>query len=113
MLIFGINLEVVNNTKLFLSSNFDMKDMGEADVILGIKITRNSESIMLSQEHYIKRMLKRFGHSDCSHVSTPYDGSIHLRKNKDQSVSQSEYAQIIGSLMHLMNYTRPDIAYDV
>jgi len=58
-------------------------------------------------------MLKRFGHFDCSHVSTPYDGNIHLRKNKDQSVSQSEYAQIIGSLMHLMNYTRPDIAYVV
>ena len=28
-------------------------------------------------------------------------------------MSQSEYAQIIGSLMHLMNYTRPDIAYAV
>jgi len=26
-------------------------------------------------------------------------------------VSQSECAQIISSLMHLMNYTRPDIAY--
>ena len=51
-------------------------------------------------------MLKRFGHFDCTPASTPYDGSIHLRKNKEQSVSQSEYAQIIGSLMHLMNYTR-------
>ena len=28
-------------------------------------------------------------------------------------MSQFEYAQIIGSLMHLMNYTRPDIAYVV
>ena len=28
-------------------------------------------------------------------------------------MSQSEYAQIISSLMHLMNYTRPDIAYVV
>ena len=28
-------------------------------------------------------------------------------------MSQSESAQIIGSLMHLMNYTRPDITYVV
>ena len=42
-------------TKLFLSSNFDMKDMGEVDVILGIKITRDSDRIMLSQGHYIEK----------------------------------------------------------
>lgn len=28
-------------------------------------------------------------------------------------MAQSKYAQIIGSLMHLMNFTRPDIAYAV
>ena len=74
-------------------------------MILGIKITRDSDHIILSQGHYIERMLKRFGHFDYTPVFTPYDGSIHLRKNKEESVSQSEYAQIIGSLMHLMNYT--------
>ena len=30
MLIFGTSLDVVNNTKIFLSSQFDMKDMSEA-----------------------------------------------------------------------------------
>ena len=58
MLIFGTNLEIVNDTKSFLSSNFDMKDMGEVDVILGIKITRDSDRIMLSQGHYIEKILK-------------------------------------------------------
>ena len=28
-------------------------------------------------------------------------------------MGQAEYAQIIGSLMHLMNFFRPDIAYAV
>ncbi|KAL0413798.1 UNVERIFIED_CONTAM: Retrovirus-related Pol polyprotein from transposon TNT 1-94 [Sesamum radiatum] len=36
-----------------------------------------------------------------------------LKKNKGDSVSQADYAKIIGSVMFLMNYTRPDIAYAV
>ncbi|GJS35543.1 zinc finger, CCHC-type containing protein [Tanacetum coccineum] len=38
MLIFGTDLEQVQMTKKLLSENFDMKDLGEVDVILGIKI---------------------------------------------------------------------------
>jgi len=38
MLIILTNLLVVNETKKLLPSLFKMKDMGEADVILGIKI---------------------------------------------------------------------------
>ena len=32
-------------------------------------------------------------------------------KNRGDPMGQAEYAQIIGSLMHLMNFSRPDIAY--
>ena len=48
MLIFGINLNSVENTKKFQCSKLDMKDMGEADVILGIKIHKHYEGIILS-----------------------------------------------------------------
>ncbi|RVW13387.1 Retrovirus-related Pol polyprotein from transposon TNT 1-94 [Vitis vinifera] len=46
-------------------------------------------------------------------VSTLYDPSSQLKKNREHSVAQIEYAQIIGSLMYLMNCTRLDIAYAV
>jgi len=36
---------------------------------------------------------------------------MHLKKNKGPSVSQSEYAKILGGVMFLTNYTRPDISY--
>ena len=48
MLIFGTSLRMVHSTKRFLASQFDMKDMGEAKVILGVKIIRMGDSIMLS-----------------------------------------------------------------
>ena len=85
MLIFGTNLQVVINTKSFLRSKFDMKDLGKGEVIPGIKITRTLNGINLSrtsQEHYVKKILKRFEHFDYKPVSTPYDPSSQLKKKK-------------------------------
>jgi len=52
-----------------------MKDLGEVDVILGIKITRVDNGLILSQLHYIKKVLKRFNNHDCQPVFTPFDVS--------------------------------------
>ena len=90
-----------------------MKDLGEAEVILGVKVTRTENGFTLSQPHYVEKILKRFDNFDVNSVRTPYDSSIQLKKNFGIGVFQNEYAKIIGSLMFLMNYTRPDIAYDV
>ena len=48
MSIFGTSLKVVCETKKFIGSKFDMKDLGEAEVILGIKITRTPNRLKLS-----------------------------------------------------------------
>jgi hypothetical protein len=40
ILIFGNNIEVIKEVKAFLSNNFEMKDLGEADVILNIKLLK-------------------------------------------------------------------------
>ena len=40
MLIFGTKLHAVMETKCFLCTKFEIKDLGEADVILGIKIKK-------------------------------------------------------------------------
>ena len=113
MLIFGTDLEQVQNTKEFLSKNFDMKDMGEADVILGIRIIKNNDGLILTQSHYIEKVLKRFEHFDSTPVSTPYDSSVKLIRNEGRAVAQLEYASAIGCLMYAMTCTRPDIAFAV
>ncbi|GKE20889.1 zinc finger, CCHC-type containing protein [Tanacetum coccineum] len=55
MLIFGTNQVQVDMTKEFLLSRFFMKDMGKADVILGIRIKHESNGIAISQSHYIEK----------------------------------------------------------
>jgi hypothetical protein len=60
-----------------------MKDLGEVDVILNIKLLREGNGrITLLQSHYVKKVLSRFGFSDCKPISTPYDFSVLLRKKK-------------------------------
>jgi hypothetical protein len=41
ILLASSDVSLVSKTKRFLSSNFDMKDLGEASFILGIEIHRN------------------------------------------------------------------------
>jgi len=58
-----------------------MKELREASVILGIKITRLKEGICLDQSHYIEKILKKYDYFDCKPASTPYDPSVKLFKN--------------------------------
>ncbi|CAJ2627642.1 unnamed protein product [Trifolium pratense] len=90
-----------------------MKDMGEADVILGIKIKRENKGIVITQSHYIEKILKKFNYENCSPVSTPMDPGEKLMPNTGKPVDQLEYSRAIGSLMYAMISTRPDIAYAV
>ncbi|GJY60656.1 zinc finger, CCHC-type containing protein [Tanacetum coccineum] len=88
MLIFGTDQNQVDKTKKFLSSRFSMKDMGEADVILGIKIKRENKGIVITQSHYIEKILKKFNREDCSLVSTPMEsGRISLSQNTDAVIA--------------------------
>jgi hypothetical protein len=74
---------VIKEVKEFLSQNFEMNDLGEADVILNIKLVREGDGgITLLQSHYVEKVLSRFGYSDCKLAPTPYDASMILKKNK-------------------------------
>nr|GEU66677.1 zinc finger, CCHC-type [Tanacetum cinerariifolium] len=113
MLIFGTDQDQVNKTKEFLSSKFDMKDLGEAEVIFGIRIKRGNNGISIFQSHYIEKIPTKFNFANCSPVYTHVDPTVKFRHNKRTPVSQLEYSRAIGCLMYAMISTRPDIAFAV
>ncbi|GJR09445.1 retrovirus-related pol polyprotein from transposon TNT 1-94 [Tanacetum coccineum] len=113
MLIIGSNDKMIKSTKDMLKSKFDMKDIGLADVILGIKIIRTHNGLVLSQAHYVDKILNTHNAGDSSLARTPIDTSMHLSKNRGGGVAKLEYSRIIGTLMYLMTGTRPDLAYVV
>ncbi|GJV21385.1 zinc finger, CCHC-type containing protein [Tanacetum coccineum] len=100
MLIFGTDQNQIDKTKKFMSSRFSMKDMGEADVILGIKIKHENKGIVFTQSHYIEKILKKFNREDCSPVSTPMDPVEKLKPNTGKPVDHLEYSRAIGCLMY-------------
>jgi hypothetical protein len=57
--------------------------------------------------------LSRFGYIDSKPSPTPYNPSVTLQKNKNDTRDQLRYSQIIGSLMYLASATRPDISFAV
>ncbi|KAJ9539184.1 hypothetical protein OSB04_031917 [Centaurea solstitialis] len=62
ILLIGNDVPTLQGVKAWLSKCFQMKDLGEATYILGIKIYRNRSRrlIGLSQSTYIDKILKRF-----------------------------------------------------
>jgi hypothetical protein len=113
ILIFGTNLDVINEVKIVLCQSFDMKDMDDAAAILNIKLIKGENEITLTQSHCVEKVLNCFGYKDNKSSPTPYDHSLVLRKNKRIGSDQLRHSQIIRSLMYLASATRPDISFVV
>ena len=50
---------------------------------MGVKVIRNNNEVILSQKHYIEKLLKRDGNYDVTPVKTPFDANTQLKKNLD------------------------------
>ncbi|XP_073139007.1 uncharacterized protein [Henckelia pumila] len=111
---------MLQSTKVWLSSKFLMKDMGEASYILGIKIYRDRSKMMLglTQSTYIDTILRRFSMEESKRGHLPMCHGISLSKSmcpkSDEEIemmTRIPYASAISSVMYNMISTRPDIAF--
>nr|GEX88755.1 hypothetical protein [Tanacetum cinerariifolium] len=112
----------IGSTKSLLKKVLDMKELGKAMKILGMKIVRdrNRKILKVSQSEYISKILNNFRIHNGKSVQMPLGGHFNL-SSKDcpvrdcdvERISKVPYANVVGSLMYLMVCTRPDIAYAV
>ena len=122
MLVVGPNKDQIQELKAQLAREFDMKDLGPANKILGMQIHRDKKDrkIWLSQKNYLKKILQRFNMQECKPISTPLPMNFKLSSSMCPSseaermeMSRVPYASAVGSLMYAMICTRPDIAQTV
>jgi hypothetical protein len=105
----------MDTTVLALETEFEVTNMGQLHWLLGIQITFNHDSIELSQEAFVDKILERFQMNDSHPMLLPIDPNTRLMK--EDSVLEAEehclYQSIIGSCMYLVTCTRPDLAYPI
>lgn len=106
------------NFKEEVKKRFEIKDLGESNLLLGMNITQESDHVILSQGHYIDKIVKLF---DCEHLypaSTPLKPKGYLVKatpseRAEYIRSNQNIRSLIGALLHVSITTRPDITYAV
>jgi hypothetical protein len=54
-----------------MQTEFEMSMIGELSYFLGLQVNQSSAGIFITQEKYLKEMLKKFQMEDSSPVSTP------------------------------------------
>ncbi|KAL0285722.1 UNVERIFIED_CONTAM: Retrovirus-related Pol polyprotein from transposon RE1, partial [Sesamum radiatum] len=107
ILLIGNDVKILGDIKAWLSTQFSMKDMGEASYILGIKIYRDRSRRMLglTQSSYIEKVLKRFRMEHSKRGALPMRHGIKLSKKQSpktdeelKRMSDIPYASAVGSI---------------
>jgi hypothetical protein len=120
ILLTSSDVHLLLETKRFLSSHFDMKDLDEASYVLGIEIRRDRRNgvLGLSQKSYIEKVLKKFNMHKCNPTPAPTVKGVKFEKfqcprnqyeiNEMKAVS---YTSAVRSLMYAQVCTCPDLAF--
>ncbi|CAI7849991.1 unnamed protein product [Closterium sp. NIES-54] len=107
--------EALAHVKSELQKRHTCTDLGELTSYLCLRITRDraQRTITLTQSHMVQQVLQRFGFTYSSPQSSPLPTGHSLSAPPlDESVEPSgAYPELVGCLMYLMTWTRPDLAY--
>ncbi|XP_070014164.1 uncharacterized mitochondrial protein AtMg00810-like [Nicotiana sylvestris] len=108
-----------NNPSLFeafnkdMSREFEMTDIGLMSYYLGLEVKQMEGGIFISQENYMKEILKKFNMLDCNPVNTPMESGTKLSKfDKGEKVNPTFFKSLVGCLWYL-TCTMPDILFAI
>ncbi|KAL0445401.1 UNVERIFIED_CONTAM: hypothetical protein Slati_2262800 [Sesamum latifolium] len=120
ILLIGNYVKMLGDTKAWLSTQFSMKDLGEASYILSIKIIQDRSKRMLgmTQTSYVKKLLKRFKMENSKRGFLPGRHGVELSKKQSPKTDEElrkifdiPYASAVGSIQYVVQCTRPDVAF--
>ena len=120
----GDNLDMIRDIKDAFKDRFQMKDLGELQHYLGMRVTRTADAMTIDQTQYAKDVVKKFDRwipksARKYKKNVPFYRDTKLTRNEKMTGAQIRYKnkfpyqQVMGSLLYLAINTRPDIAYAV
>ena len=107
------SLDLIVELKVFLHSQFKLKELRSLKYFLGLEIARAAIGIVLSQRHYTLQLLKDTGFLTAKSISVPMDPTIRLTTHEGELLSDpSQYRRLVGWLIYL-TLSKPDITFIV
>ena len=122
ILISGPDKKELQSVKGMLGDGFEIKDLGSAQGILGMNISRDrrNKTLWLSQKDYIKKVVQKFQVESSKGASVPISQQFKLSRDQcprteaeEREMKPIPYANIVGSVMYKMICTLPDIAHAI
>lgn len=111
-------LSSVSFMKKCILDKFPGKDTGDTDFFLQMSVTRDrpNRTIVLKQRRHIDDLLDELNLTNANPRTVPMIEKVHNDPPGTPFESASDitrYRRLIGILIHLVHYTRPDIAFAV
>jgi hypothetical protein len=120
ILLVSSDVNMLQETKKFLSSKFDMKDLGEASFVLSIEIHRDRRKrvLELSQKAYIENVLQKFSTQKYSSSPAPIvkgdryeDFQCPRNQYELNQMKVVPYVSVFESLQYARVCTCSDLAF--
>lgn len=107
------NQDEIHNSKVYLESQFKLKDLGKLRYFLGLEIARNTTGITVCQRKFSLDLVEKFGLLGTKPTETPISSNHKLsQEDVDSMEDPTTYGQLVGKLIYL-TLTRPDLSYAV
>ncbi|MBW0573090.1 hypothetical protein O181_112805, partial [Austropuccinia psidii MF-1] len=105
-------------TPAFSGGQFDIKDLGKAHLLLGLRVTHLHDGFALDQEHYINELAKKYEINKLTPSNTPLKPQLQLSKSSDKEHEifnklNINYRSAVGSLSYISSNTCPDITFAI
>ena len=113
------SLKQVEWFKTEFAKQFKIKDLGEIQKILGVRVTRDrkNRTIKLDQTRYIQEVLEKIGMATerSRPTKSPMENykALQPADAADLRTDKSDYQRTIGHWMYLGILTRPDISFSL
>ncbi|XP_019173493.1 PREDICTED: uncharacterized protein LOC109169049 [Ipomoea nil] len=106
------NLNLIQQIKLQLNDNFQIKDLGPLKYFLGLEVVaRQRKGIAISQMKYALELLTDTGFENAKPVHSPTSPSHKLSKNEGTLLDDNtHYRRLVGKLLYI-TIARPDINF--
>ena len=98
-----------------MTKHFDVRDMEEPSVFLGMMIRRDTEArtLHLSQPSLTAELLERTGMTKCAARPVPMPEGTKLTDAGRPMENIKPHQRAVGSLLYLSESIRPDLCYAV